>query len=95
MSEGSGLSGMTVPRLAPGVRLSHDPRRERWVLLAPERVLEPDEVGTEILRCIDGEASIDRIVERLSTTFEADPGEIAGDVRTFIADLARRRVLLL
>ena len=33
------LSSETCPGLAPGVRLSFDKARDRWVVLAPERVL--------------------------------------------------------
>jgi pyrroloquinoline quinone biosynthesis protein D len=79
-----------VPRLARGVRLRHDEARGSWALLAPERVLQPDQVAVEILKRVDGKASIGVIVEDLSTTFNADRGRIETDVRAFLRDLAEK-----
>ncbi len=41
------------PRLAPGVRLKYDEARTCWVVLAPERVLMPDETALEVLQRLD------------------------------------------
>lgn len=82
------LPSDAVPRLARGVRLSRDEARQRWVLLAPERILEPDEVAVEILRRIDGTRSLKEITDRLAEDFVADRAEIAADVDEFVASLA-------
>jgi pyrroloquinoline quinone biosynthesis protein D len=42
------LANDICPGLAPGVRLTFDKARDCWVVLAPERVLMPDETALEI-----------------------------------------------
>ena len=86
--------GIGRPRLAPHVRLTFDARRGCWVLLAPERLLMPDEVALEVLRRCTGRASIDEIVDDLVCAFEGDRDEIAGDVERLIHDLCEKGVLL-
>ena len=39
------IGAASVPRLARGVRLRFDRVRDAWLLLAPERVLMPDEAA--------------------------------------------------
>ena len=93
MVEAAALSPQAVPKLARGVRFSRDEARERWVLLAPERILEPDEVAVEILRRIDGERSLEEITNRLAEDFAADRAEISADVNEFVADLAGKGLI--
>ena len=81
------------PRLAAGVRLGRDTRRDRWVLQAPERVLVLDEIAHEIIRRCDGR-TVGDIVDDLARTFEAPKDEIAADVLTLIDDLAGKGVLM-
>jgi pyrroloquinoline quinone biosynthesis protein D len=76
------------------VRLTFDARRGCWVLLAPERLLMPDEVAVEVLRRCTGQASIDEIVDDLAREFEADRDEIARDVERLVRDLCDKGVLL-
>jgi pyrroloquinoline quinone biosynthesis protein D len=85
----------SVPALARGVRLRFDQARDAWVLLAPERVLMPDDISVEILKRCDGRASVSAIVEELARTFEADAAQDAGDVRGFLQDLADKGMLTL
>jgi pyrroloquinoline quinone biosynthesis protein D len=85
----------SVPALARGVRLRFDQARDAWVLLAPERVLMPDDISIEILKRCDGRASVSAIVEDLARTFEADAAQVAGDVRGFLQDLADKGMLTL
>ena len=59
------LGPQSVPRLPRGVRLSHDQARERWLLLAPERIFEPNDVALAVLRLVDGERSVQAICEEL------------------------------
>jgi pyrroloquinoline quinone biosynthesis protein D len=86
--------GVTRPRLAPHVRLSFDARRGCWVLLAPERLLMPDEIAVEVLRRCTGRASIDEIVDDLAREFAAGRDEIARDVERLVRDLRDKGVLL-
>jgi pyrroloquinoline quinone biosynthesis protein D len=87
------LSSEACPGLAPGVRLSFDKARDRWVVLAPERVLVPDETALEILQRCDGTRHLDDIVDELATTYSADRGEIEHDVRDLLTSLIEKRIL--
>ena len=49
-------------------------------MLAPERLLLPDEQAVEILRLIDGERGVDAIIDELAGRFDAPRDVIAGDV---------------
>jgi pyrroloquinoline quinone biosynthesis protein D len=85
----------SVPALARGVRLRFDQARSAWVLLAPERVLMPDEIAVEILKRCDGKAAVSAIVDDLARTFEAEPAQVAADVRSFLQDLADKGMVTL
>ncbi len=78
----------SVPRLPRHIKLRFDKRRDRWVVLAPERVLVPDETALEILQRCDGETSVDAIVDALAAAYEAPPEEIREDVSALLQDLA-------
>jgi coenzyme PQQ biosynthesis protein PqqD len=80
----------SVPRLAAGVKLRHDAARDRWTLLAPERVIVPDEIALEILRRVDGKASVGAICDDLAAKFSAPREVIATDVIALLASLAEK-----
>ena len=95
MSERPKVCDDSVPALRRGVRLRFDEARSAWVLLAPERVLMPDEIAVEILKRCDGKAAVSAIVDDLARTFEAEPAQVAGDVRGFLQDLADKGMVTL
>jgi pyrroloquinoline quinone biosynthesis protein D len=76
------------PRLAPHVRLTFDPVRERHVLLAPETVSVLNATGATILGLCDGQRTVAEIVAELDREFEHVAGE---EVRLFLGQLAARR----
>lgn len=78
---------MSAPRLRPGVRLHFDRVRERWVLLAPERVVALDDTARAILERVDGRATLPAIASALAAEYDADPAEIEGDAALLLADL--------
>jgi pyrroloquinoline quinone biosynthesis protein D len=80
------------PRLPRGVRLRHDLIRKRWVLLAPERIFEIDDIGVEILQRCDGRSLSDMLGE-LALKFGATPEAIRGDVESFLKGFAEKRVV--
>lgn len=84
-----------VPRFPPGVRLQHDRARDQWVLLAPERVVELDEIAHAVLSRVDGATAVDAIVAALAAEYGAEPGEVAADVGELFATLLERRLLAL
>ena len=83
-----------TPRFAPGVRLHHDRARDRWVVMAPERMFVPDETALEVLRLVDGARDDAAIVDALAAKFAAPREVIAQDVRAMLDDLAGRGALL-
>jgi pyrroloquinoline quinone biosynthesis protein D len=87
------IEGASRPRLPRGVRLRHDATRNAWMLLAPERVVVPDETAVEVLRLCDGERTVEAIVAELARAFEADPAEVEADVLAFLAELAAQRMI--
>lgn len=56
------LGAASRPALPRHVRLRFDATRERRVILAPKRVLVPDEISVEVLQLCDGQRSIDDVV---------------------------------
>ena len=78
----------SLPRLPRHVKLRFDPRRHRWIVLAPERVLMPDEVALEILKRCDGATSVSAIIESLAEVYQASAAEIGEDVAELLQDLA-------
>jgi pyrroloquinoline quinone biosynthesis protein D len=95
MSERAQVNDQAAPALARGVKLRFDKAREAWVLLAPEKVLMPDQIAIEILKRCDGEATVAAIVADLAATFGADRDQVAGDVQAFLQDLADKGMLTL
>jgi pyrroloquinoline quinone biosynthesis protein D len=87
------LSGEARPGLAPGVRLTFDKARDQWVVLAPERVLVPDETALEILQRCNGIRQVSDIVDELASAYSADRSEIEHDVRDLLASLIEKRIV--
>lgn len=86
------ITGETVPALPKHVRLRQDPRRG-WVVLAPERVLIPDEIAVEILHRCDGRSTVDDISAALAQEFSAPEDQIRDDVIGVLQNLADKGFL--
>jgi pyrroloquinoline quinone biosynthesis protein D len=95
MSARPEISDDAVPALPRGVKLRFDKTRDAWVLLAPERLLMPDEIAIEILKRCDGQASVATMVGELVEAFGAERDEVAADVKTFLQDLADKGMIVL
>lgn len=80
------------PRLPRGVRLREDKVRARWVLLAPERIFEIDDIGVAILQRCDGRG-LAAMLEDLSKIFDVPTDTISADVVSFLQGFADKRVL--
>ena len=89
----SEVDGGTVPRFPPHVKFRFDQRRQAWIVLAPERLLLPDEQAVEILKLVDGVRTIDEIIDELAGQFDAPRAEIAGDAMALLQDLIDKKVL--
>ncbi|RBP12919.1 pyrroloquinoline quinone biosynthesis protein D [Roseiarcus fermentans] len=81
------------PRLPRGVKLRHDDVRQRWTLLAPERIFEVDGTAAAVLQLCDGERDLGRIVAELAARYNAPPAMIEKDVVAMLGDLEAKRVL--
>ena len=88
------LSDSARPRLARGVRLTHNEAQGGWVLLAPERVFKADQVTVEILKRCTGEASLAAILDDLVKAFAGAPRDrIQVDVTALLGSLLEKRLL--
>ncbi|MDA8248166.1 MAG: pyrroloquinoline quinone biosynthesis peptide chaperone PqqD [Rhodospirillales bacterium] len=79
-----------VPRLRRGVKFRHDPVRDAWVLLAPERLFQPDATAVEVLKLVDGARTLGAIIDDLAARFAAPRDLIAADVAALLRDLGEK-----
>ncbi|HLX14975.1 MAG TPA: pyrroloquinoline quinone biosynthesis peptide chaperone PqqD [Bradyrhizobium sp.] len=87
------VSEASRPKLPRHVRLKFDETRQVWVILAPERVLAPDEIAVEVLQLCDGLRSVADMVDQLAAKYSAERGAIATDVIAMLQDLADKGFL--
>jgi pyrroloquinoline quinone biosynthesis protein D len=87
------VSEASRPVLPRHARLKFDATRERWVILAPERVLAPDEIAVEVLQLCDGVRSVAQMIDQLAAKYAAERSAIAADVIAMLQDLADKGFL--
>ena len=87
------FSEASRPVLPRHTKLKFDETRQVWVILAPERVLAPDEIAVEVLRLCDGVRSVGEMVDQLAEKYTAERGAIATDVIAMLQDLADKGFL--
>jgi pyrroloquinoline quinone biosynthesis protein D len=87
------VSEASRPLLPRHAKLKFDETRQRWVILAPERVLAPDDIAVEVLQLCDGVRSVDQMIDQLAAQYTADRGAIATDVVAMLQDLADKGFL--
>lgn len=85
----------SIPKLPRHVKLKHDKTRDRWVILAPERVLVPDDTAVAVLSRMNGTASVAAIAEDLSKTYSAPVDLILTDSIALLQDLADKGFLII
>ena len=81
------------PVLPRHAKLKFDETRQRWVILAPERVLAPDDTAVEILQLCDGVRSVAQMIDQLAEKYTADRDAIGADVIAMLQDLADKGFL--
>jgi pyrroloquinoline quinone biosynthesis protein D len=81
-------SGADRPCLAPHVRLTFDPARERHVLLSPESVTVLNGTAAAVLGLCDGERTVADVVTALHGRYDRVDGD---EVRLLLDRLAERR----
>jgi pyrroloquinoline quinone biosynthesis protein D len=87
------VTAATRPALPPHIKLRHDAGRGKWLVLAPERVFEPDEVAVAVLKLCDGVRSVDDIASALAKEYNAPKEEIVADIVSMLQDLADKGVV--
>jgi len=87
------VSETSRPILPRHTKLKFDETRQRWVILAPERVLAPDDIAVEVLQLCDGVRSVEQMIDQLAEKYTADRGAIAVDVIAMLQDLADKGFL--
>lgn len=87
------LDDSSKPHLKRFMKLKRDETRNRWVLLAPEKILTPDDVSVAVLQLCDGERTIQEIAEELATRYDAPSDTIRTDVTEMLQDLADKGYL--
>jgi len=87
------VSETSRPVLPRHARLKYDETRQVWVILAPERVLAPDEIAVEVLQLCDGVRSVADMVDLLAVKYAAEREAILGDVIAMLQDLADKGFL--
>ena len=87
------VSEASRPVLPRHAKLKYDETRKVWVILAPERVLAPDEIAVEVLKLCDGARSVADVVDLLAEKYAAPRDAIATDVIAMLQDLADKGFL--
>jgi pyrroloquinoline quinone biosynthesis protein D len=87
------ISETSRPVLPRHAKLKFDETRQRWVILAPERVLAPDDIAVEVLQLCDGVRSVEMMIDQLAEKYAAPREAIATDVIAMLQDLADKGFL--
>ncbi|CAN0504040.1 unnamed protein product [Phaeothamnion confervicola] len=87
------VSETTRPMLARHAKLRFDETRNLWVILAPERVLMPDEISVEILQLCDGARDVAAMIDALAAKYVAPREAIGADVIALLQDLSDKGFL--
>ena len=97
MSDAQGRRTIIAPSSQPAlprhIKLRHDPARDRWTILAPERVFTPDAIAVAVLRLCDGSRSVETIAGELAHTYNASRDRILADISALLQDLADKGVV--
>jgi pyrroloquinoline quinone biosynthesis protein D len=87
------MAPASVPALARHIKMRHDKVRDRWLILAPERVFTPDAVAVAVLQLCDGKRNVEAIAVALEQTYNAPKERILCDILPMLQDLADRGVV--
>ena len=85
-----------IPKLPRHAKLRFDKARNKWIINAPERVFELDDIASEVIQLVDGESSINSIINKLLEKFSGAPREvIAKDVLAMLQPLADKGFIVI
>ena len=83
----------SLPRLPRHVKMRHDAARDRWLILAPERVFTPDPIAVAVLLLCDGNRNVEAIAGELAQTYSAPRERILADIVAMLQGLADKGVV--
>ena len=90
------LNENDIPKLPRHAKLRYDEARKKWIINAPERVFELDEIAAEIMQLVDGKSSIIDIVDVLIKKFEgATKDVVKKDVLSMLQPLAEKGFIVI
>lgn len=95
MTERPKIATESMPGFPRHVRFEFNEARDCWVILAPERLLMPDETAVAILKRCDGATSVAAIVDGLANDYRAPRDLIEKDVAVLLQDLADKGLIVL
>ncbi len=89
------LEEFHIPKLPRHAKLRYDKTRKKWIINAPERVFELDEIAGEIMQLVDGDSSVAKIIDHLSNKFSSATREqISKDVISMLQLLADKGFII-
>ena len=87
------ITAASKPALPRHIKLRHDAGRGRWVILAPERVFNPDDTAVSVLKLCDGNRDVTAITAALAVEYNAPADQILGDIVEMLQDLSDKGVV--
>ena len=89
MTERTIVSSEIILKLPRHAKLRFDKARNKWIILAPERVFELDEIAYEVISRCNGERTVTDVVNELCLKFDQVEREvIMNDVVGMLQNLA-------
>ncbi|MEI8702310.1 pyrroloquinoline quinone biosynthesis peptide chaperone PqqD [Mesorhizobium sp. ISC15] len=80
------VSPQLVPSLPQHVRIQHDPVRQAFAVLSPEKIFWPNDISLDILRRCDGRSTVGHIIADLAAEYDAEQEAVAADVVAFLQE---------
>ncbi len=87
------ISPASKPAFPRHIRLQHNHASGRWVIMAPERIFNLDDIAVAVLRLCDGTRTVEQIAVELSASYSAPKEQILADIIPMLQDLADKGVV--
>jgi pyrroloquinoline quinone biosynthesis protein D len=87
------IGAASAPALPRHIKMRHDAARDRWLILAPERVFTPDPIAVAVLQLCDGSRSVATIAGELAQAYNAPSERILADIIPMLQELADKGVV--
>lgn len=88
------IEAQTRVQMPRHIKMRHDAARDRWIILAPERVFNPDETAVAVLKLCNGETSVGDIANQLAAEYQAPVDVVTADIISMLQELADKGVVV-